>query len=192
MQEFSFSAVRTALQGVAAAVIVVAGVQAASATSNEKASSLCQDEMLNKRGATSVGDVRVRRRNHKPYVFGSAEFPDGRSVQFRCLVYHDKVTSISYREGDASAGSGTAWKRAGPPATPPSDAGAGDSGKAAEAQPPAGGAGEAATPKPPAGGSGDAGKAAKPAPPADGEGDAAEQTPPAEGATGPLFMPAPK
>jgi hypothetical protein len=179
MQEFPLCAVRTALQGVAAAVIVVAGVQTASATSNEKAVSLCQEELLDKLGASSVGDIRVRRRNHKPYVYGSADFSDGRSVQFRCRVYRDKVTSISYQEEDASAGSGTAWKRAGPPATPPSDAGAG-------------GSGEAATPKPPAGASGGSGEAAKPAPPADGEGDAAKPTPPAEGATGPIFMPAPK
>lgn len=206
MQELPLCAARTALQGVAAAVIVVAGVQAASATSNEKAISLCQDELLNNRGATAVSDIKTRRRSSVPFVYGSAELSDGRTVQFRCRVYHDQVTSISYLEADASSGSGDAWKPAGPPAVVPSDGAADeaakapppadDSGEEATApEPPAGasgGSGRVAIPAPPAGASGGVGSLVKPAPPADGEGDAAEQTPPAESATGPIFIPAPK
>ena len=107
---FSHAVLRTA----AAALIVLAGAQAASATGNEEAVALCEQELMSSHGAQEIHDVVIRRHRTRPHVYGNADFPDAAGVHFRCTVYHDKVVDIHYLVKNSHMASGRAWAKARP------------------------------------------------------------------------------
>ena len=107
---FSHAVLRTA----AAVLIVLAGAQAASATSNEEAVALCEQDLMGSQGAQEIHDVVIRRHRTRPHVYGNADFPDAAGVHFRCTVYHDKVVDIHYLVKDPKVFGGRAWQKARP------------------------------------------------------------------------------
>jgi hypothetical protein len=102
------------LRAAAAALIVLAGAQAASATGNKEAVALCEQELMSSHGAQEIRDVNVIRHDHAPFVYGNADFSDATGVHFRCSVYHEKVRAIRYLVKNPSMGSGRAWAKARP------------------------------------------------------------------------------
>lgn len=105
-----------AMRGAAAAILVMAGVHAASATTDDEAAALCQQELTGNQGALEVRDIEVRRhveRDHEgvPFVYGNADFADATRVHFRCRVFNEKVTSVSYLVKDPEFVDGRAWSK---------------------------------------------------------------------------------
>lgn len=66
------------------------------AITSEAAIALCEDEMLSEAEALSLRDLKVRRHDDVPYVYGNADFSDIKGIHFRCKIYHDKVRELRY------------------------------------------------------------------------------------------------
>jgi hypothetical protein len=103
-----------ALRAVAAILIVLAGAQAASATTYDEAVALCEQELMSNHGAQEIRVTLVRRHDHVPYVYGNADFSDATGVHFRCRVYHEKVRAVRYLVKSSHMASGRAWAKARP------------------------------------------------------------------------------
>jgi hypothetical protein len=110
MLRFSHAALRAA----AAILIVLAGAQAASATSNDEAVALCTQELMSSHGAQEIRDVEVHHHDGVPYVYGNADFSDATGVHFRCRVYHEKVRTLRYLVNDPSMVNHRVWVKARP------------------------------------------------------------------------------
>ncbi len=102
---------RTALSGFLIVLIVLAGVQAASATTKEEAIALCKQALTSDHGAQKTRDIEFRHHDDVPYVYGNADFSDAVGVHFRCRVYHEKVRSLRFLVKDPEYEDGRAWSK---------------------------------------------------------------------------------
>ena len=93
----------------ATVLILAAGVPAALATTNEEAEELCTAELTTVENATEIRDLSVRRDDGKPIVYGRADFDGVGNVRFKCRVYRNRVTGVSYRVRRASRLGGWEW-----------------------------------------------------------------------------------
>lgn len=80
----------------AAGLLVAAGTATVKATSGEEAMALCEADLKDNYGATSVYDIGVRRHNELPFAYGDADFSDATKVHFRCKVFQGKVDAIHF------------------------------------------------------------------------------------------------
>ena len=87
---------RATLNGFVTALIVLAGAQAASATTNDEAVALCTQALTSDHGAQTIRDIKVHHHDHVPYVYGNADFSDAVGVHFRCHAYYEKVRTLRY------------------------------------------------------------------------------------------------
>ncbi len=103
-----------ALRVAAAILIVLAGAQAASATSNDEAVALCKQELMSNHSAQEIRDVKVIRHERVPFVYGNADFPDATGVHFRCKVYNNNFRELLYLVKDPTMAKGRAWVKTRP------------------------------------------------------------------------------
>ncbi len=89
--------------------LFLASANMASATSNEDAMSLCETKMVKENAALNIRDIRVRRHEDLPYVYGTADFEDAKGIHFRCKVFREKVEKVSYLVKDPEFVNGRAW-----------------------------------------------------------------------------------
>ena len=87
---------RAMLNSFVTALIVLAGTQAASATTKEEAAALCTQELTSDHGAQKIRDIEFHYHDHVPYVYGNADFSDAVGVHFRCHAYYEKVRTLRY------------------------------------------------------------------------------------------------
>jgi hypothetical protein len=92
-----------------AAIATLTFASAALATTDEEAAALCEAELTGPLGATALADVKIRRHEGAPWVYGNATFPDAEAVHFRCQVYHDAVHHIMYLVRTPEQASGRGW-----------------------------------------------------------------------------------
>ena len=102
---------RAPLNGFCTLLIVLAGAQAASATTDDEAVTLCTQALAGDHGAQRIRDIEVHHHDHVPYVYGNADFSDAVGVHFRCRVYHEKVRSFRYLVKDPEFENGRAWSK---------------------------------------------------------------------------------
>lgn len=101
---------RASLNGFASILIVLAGVQAAPAITNDEAVTLCTQELMHQ-GSLAIHDIEVHHHDRVPYVYGNADFSDAIGVHFRCRVYHEKVRALRYLVKDPTLRKGRAWSK---------------------------------------------------------------------------------
>lgn len=114
---------RTFLNAMAALCLAIIGspLSAATSTSNDEAMALCKTEMMSGHSATDVDDLRVRRHDDVPFVYGTANFADIKSIHFRCKVFEEMVREVMYLVKDPEYVDGRAWSKDRPHGEAPSD-----------------------------------------------------------------------
>lgn len=78
-------------------------------TPAERASAVCEKELLENRGASEFRQTRSRRSGAIRFVYGVANFADLAGVRFRCRVFRDKVISLGFLVKDPEYIDGTIW-----------------------------------------------------------------------------------
>jgi hypothetical protein len=122
---------RLALRCLSAALLLATGVGTASATTDEEATTACE-QALRAEGAAGVGAVEVRREDRVPYVHGVADFGAAEGVRVRCRVYGGKVTSLRYLVRNPTVSEGWLWTAERPETAGQAETGAGGTGAQAE------------------------------------------------------------
>lgn len=97
---------------------VVAATGEARATSSETAMELCSTEMQANRNAQAIRDLKVRRHDDVPYVYGNVDFADIKNIHFRCKVRHDALQDVRYLVSDPDYVDGRMWVDERPQGTP--------------------------------------------------------------------------
>ena len=78
-------------------------------TPAERASAICEKELLENRGASKFQQTRIRRSGAIRFVYGVANFEDLSGVRFRCRVFRDKVISLGFLVKDPEFIDETIW-----------------------------------------------------------------------------------
>lgn len=93
--------------GFVAAILSIAGT--AHATSSETAMSVCSAEMEGNLKALDIRDLKVRRHDDVPCVYGNADFADIKNIHFRCEVRRDTLQEVRYLVKDPEFSNGRMW-----------------------------------------------------------------------------------
>ena len=79
------------------------------AATDEEATALCTQELVETRGAEEFQRSNTRRRKQVRFVYGTAKFADSGDIRIRCRVYRGAVISLSYLVKDPEFVNGTRW-----------------------------------------------------------------------------------
>lgn len=99
--------INTIFAGLIAVLLVPAGT--ARTTTSETAESLCVREMEINQKALAIRDLKVRRHDDVPYVYGNADFDDIKNLHFRCKVRRDALQDVRYLVKDPEYVDGRMW-----------------------------------------------------------------------------------
>lgn len=106
MSQVSRQRIAAGALALAAALMVPGG---ANALENEDAKRICATELATTHDALNIRELRVRRPEGRRIVFGTADFGDGTTTEFRCRLYREAVFRVSFRVEDPAQSTGWDW-----------------------------------------------------------------------------------